>query len=115
MNSPILQHDLIVLSLILRSSKAPEEKRYFRNDDDKVVPFTVRPKYCLTKKEAKAKLHALFNRVMAAIPSDDVKLFKKEAEQFSSNVEMYRLFILQEAFTKYVPKETLKEFLPNFR
>ncbi len=109
----ILKYDLIMFGTILRAERAPVEKRFFRNDDDKVVPFEVRPSYCLSKKQSKAALNSLAYRVFSSIPKHELDSFKQQAEQLSSEEFMFKSYVLTLIFEKYIPLETLKEYLPS--
>ena len=98
MSGIILQHDVIVFNTVLRSERAPTEKRAFGEP--------ARPSYCMTKKQAKEALHAVFSRVMRALPTNESKQLKEEYKEFSSCTFMYQTMILDKVFKKYADKDT---------
>lgn len=110
--NPILLHDLVRFGVILRSEFAPVEKRYFRNDDDKVIPFTTRPEYCLTKRESKEELNSLTYQVLHSIPKEEAGAVQRQANQLSDDFFMYKSYMLTIIFKKYIAVEILQEYLP---
>jgi len=98
MSGFILQHDVIVFNTILRSERAPTEKRAYGPP--------ARPAYCMTKKQAGEALNALFSKVMRDVPQKEAAQLKKDAENLQPGSFMYKTCILDKVFSKYADKDT---------
>lgn len=111
--NPILLQDLIAFGIILRAERAPVEKRFFRNDNDKIVPFEVRPKYVLSKRESRERLNSLTYQLLHSVPPDVAKETKLLADNLSDDIFMYKCYIVISIFQRYIEKDILREYLPS--